>query len=143
MRYDEALKMVGAEVIDYARFGSPQGHWWARVAWQGREGWAHGYFGACPSCDVVDDEFGEFYRRRDDVPRRVDGRLAEPEEQCEGCGARSRRLMQLARERLDNLLAQGEAEDIAALSPGRAVDREETLVWLRAHALRRSPALQS
>lgn len=135
MHYDEALKLAGAEVLAYNRFGSPTGHWWAKVDWQGRRAWVHGFFGVCPHCDVIESEIGEFYHRHDGMNRRVDGRVSDFQEGCESCQEMSRRLLRIAREHLDNMVDQADAEVLAANSPHRGVDRDEMTEWLRANRL--------
>ena len=133
MHYDEALKLAGAEVHAYRRFGSPMGHWWAKVTWQGTDSWAHGFFGACPNCDVIESEIGEFYHRHDGVEKRVDGRVSDFQEGCEDCQAMGRRLLLIAREHLDNLVDQQEAEFFAEKCPNRRIDREEMVEWIKAN----------
>jgi len=135
MHYDEALKLAGAQVISYRRFGSPTGHWWAKVRWRGDDAWAHGVFGACPQCDVIDSEIGEFYHRHQGVEKRVDGRLGDLHEDCERCREMSRRMLRIGREHLDNLLTQDEAELLAAKGSASPKIREQMVGWVRENAV--------
>lgn len=56
--YQEALEEAGAVVHCFANFGSYQGDWWAKVTYNGKTGWVHGYFGSCSGCDAFSAEFG-------------------------------------------------------------------------------------
>lgn len=57
MGYSEALEAAGAEVKAFREFGSYQGDWFAKVAYQGREFWVHGSYGSCSGCDAFLAEF--------------------------------------------------------------------------------------
>lgn len=61
MGYESALEAAGATVHKFKSFGSYQGDWWAKVTFNGQDGWAHGYFGSCSYCDAFDREFDYGY----------------------------------------------------------------------------------
>ena len=58
MSYREALEAAGAEVLEFAEFGSYQGDWWAKVKVNDEVGFIHGYYGSCSGCDAFEAEFG-------------------------------------------------------------------------------------
>lgn len=58
MGYQEALEAAGAIVLDFTKFGSYQGDWWAVVDYQGKRGWVNGSYGSCSGCDAFESEFG-------------------------------------------------------------------------------------
>ena len=59
--YQEALEAAGAKVLTYKAFGSFQGDWYAKVEYQGEEGWIQGSYGSCSVCDAFESEFGYSY----------------------------------------------------------------------------------
>jgi hypothetical protein len=42
MSYKQALREAGAEVLEFAEFGSHQGDWWAKVCYKDEFGWNEG-----------------------------------------------------------------------------------------------------
>jgi hypothetical protein len=65
MGYQEALEAAGAKVLTYRAFGSYQGDWYAKVEYQGEEGWVQGSYGSCSYCDAFEGEFGYSYGAED------------------------------------------------------------------------------
>ena len=52
--YDDCLEAAGADVLDFERFGSYQGEWWALVRCAGALGFVSGGFGSCSGCDAIE-----------------------------------------------------------------------------------------
>jgi hypothetical protein len=61
MGYQSALEAAGAKVLTYRAFGSYQGDWYAKVEYQGEEGWVQGSYGSCSFCDSFEREFDYSY----------------------------------------------------------------------------------
>lgn len=60
LTYDGVLEFSGAEILSWARFGSYQGDWCAKVKFKDEEFWLHGYFGSCSVCDSLQAEIEWF-----------------------------------------------------------------------------------
>ncbi len=58
MSYNEAMEAAGAKVLAYESFGSYQGDWWAKVEFNGKQYWVHGWYGSCSGCDAFVAHFG-------------------------------------------------------------------------------------
>ena len=58
MGYEQAMEAAGANVLAFERFGSYQGDWWAKVEYEGKTYWVHGYYGSCSGCDAFEAHFG-------------------------------------------------------------------------------------
>lgn len=57
--YVAALWAAGVKVLDYERFGSYQGDWFAHIEFpNGERYFIHSYFGSCSGCDSFEAEFG-------------------------------------------------------------------------------------
>lgn len=75
MSYKSALKAAGAEVLEFREFGSYDGIWFAKVAYNGETGWVKDWFGSCTVCDQFQAEFDSCYDS-DESPEDYDKRLA-------------------------------------------------------------------
>jgi hypothetical protein len=58
MGYQEAMEAAGAEVHAFEYFGSYQGDYLAKVAYEGKTFFVHGSYGSCSGCDAFQAEFG-------------------------------------------------------------------------------------
>lgn len=58
MGYEESLIAAGANIKEFAYFGSYQGDWLALVEYDGKTGWVSGSYGSCSGCDAFEAEFG-------------------------------------------------------------------------------------
>ena len=56
--YHWALEIGGAKVLAFNSFGTYQGDWYAKIEFNGKQGWVHGYYGTCEYCDAFDSEVG-------------------------------------------------------------------------------------
>jgi hypothetical protein len=56
--YRRAIEAAGAVVHEYGAFGDYQGTWWAKVTFEGKNGWVRGNYGSCSGCDAFQEEFG-------------------------------------------------------------------------------------
>lgn len=132
MSYEEAMQAAGAEVLEFGRFGSYQGDWWAKVRYQGEIGWAQGSYGSCSGCDAFEAEFGyaegdcedHSYDHKDDCPACQEAKKKYDE-----------RLADFGRGYLDGLLTQERAEEKAARNLDWDSEAQAMLDWLKAHAL--------
>lgn len=112
MSYDRVLEKAGAEVHDYATFGTYQGKWLAYVTYRGDTGFVSGYFGSCSGCDAYLAEFSMtgHYGEDGDYHYSVNTR----EESCEQCQKVLERIGEFGRGYLeDGLLDKEEAMAVA------------------------------
>lgn len=72
MSYKSALIAAGAEVLDFAKFGSYSGMWFAKVRYNGETGYVKDWWGSCSYCDAFECEFSDSYLSED-----LDKRMAE------------------------------------------------------------------
>ena len=72
MSYGYALRIAGADVIDFKQIGSYQGTWGAICHFQGERVLVTGYFGSCSACDAYESQFG--YMEDDPVQDEADGK---------------------------------------------------------------------
>lgn len=110
--YEWALGEAGAEVIAYRSFGSYQGDWWARVRYQGKDGWIKGSYGSCSGCDAWEHEVGW-----DDRTRQEWHDFA----------------MKFAAPYLDDIIDQAKAEEMAAEHIAWDMDAKEMLEFVQQH----------
>lgn len=103
MGYKEAMGKAGAEVLLYEEFGSCQGDWWAKIVYNGKEGWVNGSYGSCSGCDAFQAEF-DYGRNR--CPKH----LYDTDEEIKGCedcrkiiDSEDERLVEFGREYLENI----------------------------------------
>lgn len=82
--YSEVLEAAGAKVLDFERFGSYQGTWYACVEYQGRTGFIVGSYGSCADCDGLEaseddwrQECGYSWERTPEQEQRYKEKLAE------------------------------------------------------------------
>lgn len=75
MSYKSALIAAGAEVLNFEYFGSYSGMWFAKVRYNGEEGWINDWFGSCTYCDAFQREFDSCYDT-EELPEDYDKRLA-------------------------------------------------------------------
>lgn len=123
MDYTDAMKAAGADVLAYQRFGSYQGDWWAKVAYEGRVFWVAGSYGSCSGCDQMEGMESDHYGWRTEGPA-VEGHIATDE--YGGCSITEPRWAELGRTILSNPLTQAEAEKEAAVpDDGYEYDKEE------------------
>lgn len=77
--YQEALEAAGAEVLCFEHFGSYQGDWWAKVAYNSETFWVHGSYGSCSGCDAFQSEFGY------SADKGCEGHEYYPDKDCSDC----------------------------------------------------------
>ena len=134
MAYEEALEAAGAKIIAFNEFGSYQGDWWAKVRYNDKIGWVHGYYGSCSFCDAFEGEFG--YKDDKCAEHRWS---SESHDDCHLCKVASvdyqNRLVDFGKEYLDDIKNQSEAEACASENIEWDSDAAEMLVWLKANAL--------
>jgi hypothetical protein len=137
MSYVTALKAAGAEVLAEQQFGSYQGDWWAKVAFEGKLYWVHGAFGSCSHCDAFQSEFG--YDESDRCEEHRFDYDTPEQKACEACKTSAAdyqtRLAEFGRSYLvGNEFTQEEAEKDASeyLSSG---DSSKALEFLKANKL--------
>lgn len=132
MSYQEALEAAGAEVIEFGRFGSYQGDWWAKVRVGEQLGWINGRYGSCSGCDAFQAEFGwsddgcnkHEYAAKDD---------------CVDClkvkADYNDKLKAFGSSYLDCLISQDEAEKEASRNLEWDSDAQEMVDFIKSHAL--------
>lgn len=118
MSYKEALEAAGAEVILFKGFGSYQGDWWAKVKYNGHEGWVTGSYGSCSGCDAFEAEFDWGDNEKDDYQSRL----------CD-----------FGKGYLDDILTQDEAEEAASKYLDWDFDAQEMVDWIRQNKQTRQP----
>jgi hypothetical protein len=136
MGYGEALETAGAKVLLFKEFGSYQGDWWAKVQYNGREGWINGSYGSCSGCDSFQAEFGceshlcgedEYY----DPFYNDDGFR----ENCTVCQNLKKKLKSFGEGYLDNIYTQEEAEKKCSENIEWDSGAEEMLNFIKGNAL--------
>ena len=75
MSYRSALEAAGAEVLWFKEFGNYSGIWFAKVRYNGEEGWIKDWFGSCTVCDQFQAEFDSCYDS-EELPEDYQERLA-------------------------------------------------------------------
>lgn len=137
MGYQEALEAAGAEVLEFEQFGSYQGDWWAKVRYEGQEGWVNGAYGSCSGCDSFEAEFGYGDEGHCEEHRYDD----EGSVGCPQCAATAslyaEKLADFGKGYLSDLCTQEEAEAEASRNIEWDHDAEEMLSWIKAHAVNR------
>ena len=135
MSYSYALETAGAIVHVFSKFGSYQGDWWAKVTWNGKKGWVHGYYGSCSGCDALEGEFGC------DIHKCGDNDWYDPvydgsfRDDCALCLATKERFAEFGRGYLDDLLTQEGAEAEAAKHLDWDFDAKEMVEFIQANRL--------
>lgn len=59
--YHWALEKACATVHAFKEFGSYQGDWYAKVSYEGKDGWSQGSYGSCSGCDSFQAELSSDY----------------------------------------------------------------------------------
>jgi hypothetical protein len=138
MSYQEALEAGGAEVLAFESFGSYQGAWWARVRYEGKEGWITGSFGSCSGCDSFEAEFGygdSHYHATPEGRQYIDASDPLTPDSCADCAKLAARLADFGRRYLDEIMTQEAAEKEASLNLEWDTDADEMVRFIRANAL--------
>ena len=127
MSYQEALEAAGATVLAYAKFGSYQGDWLARLP----NGYVSGSYGSCSGCDAFEGEFG--YWRGQCNEHEYD---FEDHADCEACAARkadySKRLTAFGQSYLDYLTDAASLRERFTTQAEWDRDATEIVAWLDA-----------
>ena len=115
--YEDALKMAGAEVICFERFGSYQGDWWAKVRFQGKEGWVNGSYGSCSGCDEIEslDNCWEDH----------------PEESCPKCQGVLKQITAIGERDLESILTKDAAVKKASDGLELDLDAQEMVDYIK------------
>ena len=115
MSYKKCLELAGAKVYEFDNFGSYQGDWWAKVEYQGKIGWIHGWFGSCSGCDAFQAEFGYGSHEHEDDDYITYYDFPEKyKEDCPYCQDLNKRMIEFGEKYLDDLYTQEEAENKAS-----------------------------
>lgn len=130
--YDGCLRLAGATVHAFEEFGSYQGDWWAKVTYEGRTFWVHGYYGSCTGCDAFQADFSEGDRCREHSYT-----FEMPD--CDACREAERslpeRLAEFGRQHLlDETFTQEEAEAKAKENVSWDVEADKVLSFITANA---------
>jgi hypothetical protein len=124
--YCRAMVAAGATVHVMQAFGNYQGTSWARVTYQGRDGWVCYSWGSCSGCDDYQNTFGYGFGMSGYVDRDL-----TPEEEA--------RLADFGRSYLDNLLTQSEAEAKAAEDISWDCESEKVVAFIRTNPIPTTP----
>lgn len=73
--YEDILKDICEEVYCYEEFGSYQGDWFAKVKYNGKICWIHGWYGSCSGCDWLQ---GNAYKDADAIRQSFITEYLEP-----------------------------------------------------------------
>jgi len=138
MGYQKALEKAGATVHVFDSFGSYQGDWWAKVTYQGKTGWVHGWFGSCSGCDSFQAEFDFEHHSHEDNDW-VDPIYSDSDflEGCPECESIMKRLAEFGRSYLDDLYTQEQAEKEAGQHADWDVEAESMVAFIKANAIQK------
>lgn len=132
--YQEALEAAGATVIVFKEFGSYQGEWWAKAAYNGETGWVSGSYGSCSGCDAFQSEFG--YSGDERCPEHEHDYAFEGP--CTNCDAKkaamAEKLAAFGKTYLDGLMAQDRAESAASENLDWDSEAGDMLDFIRSNA---------
>ena len=134
MGYSSALEAAGCTILAFEKFGSYQGDWWAKVQYDGAQGWIHGSYGSCSGCDAFEAEFG--WGGSEKCPEH-EFHYGKEEIQCVDCRiARDKYLMRLADFGRGYLppMTQEEAEKAAAQNIEWDSEVEEMVAFVKGNA---------
>jgi hypothetical protein len=134
MGYEKAMKLAGANVLQFKEFGSYQGDWWAKVEYEGKTGWVHGNFGSCSYCDAFHSEFGYNTHKHED-DNYYDPIYRELKENCEECAKVKNRLIEFGKSYLSNLLSQEEAVTEAGRYAEWDLNAQEAIKFIKENAI--------
>lgn len=133
MSYESSLEAAGAKIIEFERFGSYQGDWWAKIECNGKSGWIQGTYGSSSSSDAFEAEFGF-----DDSRCSKHTYDNEPPD-CPECEVAKKRYTEHLKDfgelYLDTLMTQAEAETAASENIEWDHNAQEMLDWIRTHSL--------
>lgn len=134
MSYQIALEMAGATVLEYEEFGSYQGDWFAKVEYQGKEGWVQGLYGSCSGCDSFLSEFDFQSHYVDNMYHSLwDNNF--PFNNCEQCAEIQRRLSLFGESYLTCMMNQSEAEAYVKQNIGWDSEAQIMVDFITSHAL--------
>jgi len=132
MGYEKCLELAGAKVYEFDNFGSYQGDWWAKVSYNGKTGWIHGYFGSCSGCDAFQAEFDcESHEHEYDDYISYYNLPEKFKEDCKMCQDLMKRMKEFGEEYLDDLYTQEEAENKASENLDWDGNAQEMLDFIR------------
>lgn len=133
MSYKMALEAAGAEVLEFQRFGSYQGDWWAKVKYENETFWVWGSFGSCSYCDGFEREFG--YNNHGEC----DEHPYDFQESCDACKLKAEdyqnRLKDFGKTYLECGYSQAEAEENASRNFDWDSDAEYMVKFIKEHAI--------
>lgn len=129
MGYKDAIEAAGASVIEFERFGSYQGDWWAKT----NLGWIHGSYGSCSGCDAFEGEFG--YGCENCEEHQYSSKY-----ECKGCSEceksaaeYKRRLADFGRGYLDGAMTHAKALEVASENLEWDLEAEEMVKFIKEH----------
>ncbi len=129
MSYKRAMEMAGAKILAFEEFGSYQGDWWAKVEYDGEQGWVNGSYGSCSGCDAFYSEFSysfhEFNGKYHDID---DEEFFNP---CPECEKIKIRMIEFGKKYLDFIMSQEEAEKQASENLDWDMDAKEMLDFIK------------
>jgi len=133
MGYTNALKLAGAEIHAFKRFGTYQGDWYAKVTYNGITGFIQGSFGSCSMCDAFEHEFESVMHTHENGDN-IFGGLYEDEifdTNCNECQETQKRLKSFGERYLDNILTKEEAIAKASENIAWDLDAQDLVNWLK------------
>jgi len=133
MSYQETLKMAGAEVLTFKKFGSYQGDWWAKVNYQGETGWVHGSFGSCSGCDAFEAEFWAEGHYEDEENYEGYHDYYDLKDGCVKCNELRVKLIEFGKGYLDGIINQEDAERIASENLEWDMDAQEMVDFIKSN----------
>ena len=135
--YQFTLEKAGAEVHCFKHFGSYQGDWWAKVTYQDKTFWVHGYYGSCSGCDAFEAEFGNSEPHCSDHEYCYDEKIyAECPECLKALAAEDEKKAAFGLEYLDTFgMSQEEAERRAGENIEWDSDAHEMVDFIKANAI--------
>jgi len=129
--YKDCLELAGAEVLAYETFGSYQGDWWAKVKFNDREGFVHGYYGSCSGCDTLEAALRGGHDHGDDYVFYFEEYVQHPE--CPTCCERVEAARNIGKDYLDDIIEFESAIAKAKENEDWDMDAKAMVNWLEAN----------
>ena len=133
MGYQEAMELAGATILEYEKFGSYQGDWWAKVEYNDKKGWVRGSYGSCSGCDAFQGEFGYEDHEHEDE-NYFDPIYNGFKDGCEKCNRVKIRLIDFGKKYLGDILTQEEAEKTASENLSWDMEADEMVKFIKDHS---------
>jgi hypothetical protein len=136
MSYKQCLEIAGAEVLNFNKFGSYQGDWWALVNYKGNKGWIHGCYGSCSRCDSFEAEFDCDSHEHENGDYIYCCDIDELSDDCPQCRDIKNRLIAFGESYLNDILTQEQAVKMASENLDWDMDAQEMVDFIKDNGIK-------